>query len=128
MKLLYKVELSCGHSIPDCTELITKKCAQPHGHNYQVEITVPINENIGFFDFARLKEIAWRVFGLYDHKNISNEYGIHTAEQFVKVLQNELMKEFKPFLTIKEINPGYSEWEPIVVKLWETSNSGAQYP
>lgn len=118
MKLIMKAELSCQHHIPDCEALVTKKCANPHGHNYQVTLRIPVNfAKYPFLDFAIVKKIAWSVFEKYDHHSL-DDYDIHTVEQFASRLWVELHGVFAEYLADKSIE----------LEIMETVNYGVTFP
>ena len=95
MNLIYKTSIDCGHRIIDSDDLITKKCATPHGHTYNLEIRIdlPTLQDIfdrDFVDFALIKEPIEKVLSEYDHKDITIEHSIHTVEQLAKTVKFQI--------------------------------------
>lgn len=97
VKLIYRTSIDCGHSIEDGPDLITKKCANEHGHTYNFEFEYDANflkafyKKKNFLDFALVKELTHEVLDRYDHKNITKEFEIHTVEEFALKIKKELI-------------------------------------
>lgn len=99
LNLIYKTSIDCAHKIPDTPELITKKCAEPHGHTYNFEFLIALEElkksfNVSFVDFALLKEQVEKVLIIYDHHNLG-DWKINTVEDLLGHIHNELSNNMK---------------------------------
>jgi 6-pyruvoyl-tetrahydropterin synthase len=99
VRLLYKTSIVCGHFIKDGPDLITKKCANEHGHTYNFEFSFDADFLKAFFhkekflDFALVKELVEKELNKYDHKNITKEFEIHTVEELAIKVKNSILKE-----------------------------------
>lgn len=99
MRLFYKTSIDCGHSIEDGPDLITKKCANEHGHTYNFEFDFDGDFLKAFFkkkdflDFALVKGLVEDELNKYDHKNITKEFEIHTVEELALKVKNNILKE-----------------------------------
>lgn len=98
MNLLYKTSIDCGHRIEDSDDLITKKCAEPHGHTYNLEFTISLDAlkiRFGrtFVDFALLKNPIETALSNYDHHDITEKYGLHTVEELAVRIKYDVAEE-----------------------------------
>jgi 6-pyruvoyltetrahydropterin/6-carboxytetrahydropterin synthase len=98
------------------------KCKNLHGHTYKLEITVgsSYNEymlNGMIIDFGDLKEIMKEMVDKYfDHCYINVWFdGLPTAERMVLWIKNYIQSRLLPRNKL------------LAVKLWETSNSYAEW-
>lgn len=102
MRLICRTSIDCGHHIADCAELLTKKCAQSHGHTYNFEIRLEIDilkryYAVNFVDFELLKrDVVNHILGKYDHKNITEVFNIYTVEQFAVEVKSDILKFYAP--------------------------------
>lgn len=100
-------------------------CANVHGHTYKLQVTVSGNINIFetkyatdcmVIDFKNLKNIVKAaILDIHDHADLNTLYDNPTAEIMV-VEMYDTLREWLP----KDVNLES-------VKLWETSNSFAEY-
>lgn len=100
MNLLYKTSIDCGHNIEDSEELITKKCAEPHGHTYNLEFSISLSALREatvrtFVDFALIKEPIERILSKYDHHNITEKFGLSTVEELAEQIRIDSCLELK---------------------------------
>jgi len=101
VRLIYKASIDCAHLIKDGPDLITKKCAEEHGHTYNFEFSYDaaaikaFYKKNEFLDFALVKELTQGVLDKYDHKNITKLFEIHTVEDFAIKVKNEILKEMQ---------------------------------
>jgi 6-pyruvoyl-tetrahydropterin synthase len=99
VRLLYKTSIDCGHRIEDSPDLVTKKCANEHGHTYNFEFDFDGEFLKSFFkkekflDFAFVKELVEDELKKYDHKNITKEFEIHTVEELAQKVKDNILKE-----------------------------------
>jgi 6-pyruvoyltetrahydropterin/6-carboxytetrahydropterin synthase len=107
--------ISCAHKIP----WHNGKCKELHGHNYKVKMYVLAECDI-WIDFIDLKKLGKEVIDKYDHKNISDEFGIYSAEEFVKKIYEEIINNIR--IKFKDII------KKVYIILFETDNFGVAYP
>lgn len=117
--LIQKFAIDCGHHIEDRDELITKKCARPHGHTYNLEFKLNYKSlqkslNREFIDFAIIKNEIKEILNKYDHQEITEQYGIDTVESFSQIILTDVQTKFK--LNNKDI----------ILRIMETANSGVE--
>ena len=99
--------------------MITKKCARPHGHTYNLEFKIKYSAlqrslDRDFIDFAIIKQKIKKVIDHYDHQEITDQFGIDTVESFVAVILTDVETEF-----------GLLEDE-MSLRVMETANSGVE--
>lgn len=116
MQLVGKFTFDSAHFIEDSDDLLTKKCAEEHGHTYHLELRINMEDLQNFYkkdfiDFALIKDMMKTVLAKYDHKNISKLYNLHTAEQIAFALR-------------KDISHFYSGLVGMELILFETDNWG----
>lgn len=115
-------EFEAAHFLPN----YDGKCKDLHGHSYKLEVS--ISGDIGFksgmvMDFGFLKDIVNKnVIDKFDHKLLNDIFDLPTAENMV-VWIKDTIKENLP----KPIMEGVTSLEVVSVKLWETSNSYAEW-
>jgi 6-pyruvoyl-tetrahydropterin synthase len=117
--LIQKFAIDCGHHIEDREELITKKCARPHGHTYNLEFKIKymaLQKSLKreFIDFAIIKRKIKKVLDQYDHQEITDQFGIDTVESFIQVILSDVMVEFN--LNNNDLS----------LRIMETANSGVE--
>ena len=114
-----------SHKLPD----YVGKCHKLHGHSYKLEVTVtgsitPTGSKSGMIvDFNDLKDIVNKeVIGKYDHSYLNDFFPNPTAEIMVSHIGRTLIKALNVFNynTTKDL-------KLVVVKLWETDSSYAEY-
>lgn len=112
IRITRSYEISCAHHLP----LHQGKCRTPHGHNYQVEVTVWADELITsgpstgmVMDFAELDVQAKFILNGIDHQDLNlvlpEDYQPPTAEHLAQYLFNSIPANI---------------WS---IKVWETRNS-----
>ncbi len=118
-RLTVKRRFSAAHHLRD----YEGKCAQLHGHNYNVEITVAgdkLNDAGMLIDFARLKQICDQVLDRYDHAYLNElpEFAQAnvTAENLAAMIFEKIAKLLAGF-----------DVRLFEVKLYETEDSAITY-
>ena len=93
MKLGMIAEFDAAHSLPG----YQGKCANLHGHTYQVEMVVVGNEGEDGFviDFYKLKEILGAVLQDLDHNCLNEILPNPTAETIAQWISERLKKEME---------------------------------
>ena len=109
MKLGLIMEFDAAHSLPG----YQGKCANMHGHTYQVEMIVEGKVGTDGFvmDFYELKKILTRALQDLDHRCLNEILPNPTAEIIVKWIGKRLNQEL--------------EGSPVILislKLWEGKN------
>lgn len=112
MWLIYNTKSDSAHHIEDNEFLLTKKCARPHGHTYQIRIKLDMeflqkHYDREFVDFALISKDIDKIIDEYDHHNITDKFGIHTVENLQSHLKTQIINsygipEHKIILTIME--------------------------
>lgn len=105
MKLFYRHFFDASHQLPDSDFLITKKCANLHGHTYAVDVEIETEElNAGMIiDFSAVKQTV----DILDHQHINtvfSQHGYHvpsTAENIALFLKKNI-----EFLFTKKVSVG----------------------
>lgn len=97
-------------------------CAQPHGHNYRVEVHVAaqgVNETGLSVDFRKLKQMAHAVVAQLDHRMLNDLpfFAEHnpTAENIARYLFDELKGKLPDHLSLH------------CVRIWETDDYMVEY-
>jgi len=93
-KLKVRTHFDAAHYLPK----YPGKCANLHGHTYQVEVEVSgeVQQNGMFIDFAVLKEEVKKVIEQLDHQLINYVIDeIPTAENIAKWVKFQLLKSEK---------------------------------
>ena len=89
-----------SHQLPDDDLLITKACANPHGHTYHVEMEITANEvnRLGMVvDFKFVKNL---INDWLDHKDINTVFRNYwdarpsTAENIARFIYHRLQADF----------------------------------
>ena len=96
----------------DCAHMVKAfdGCEVPHGHTYKVEVVVEGELKDGMvMDFKALREVARRVMGKYDHKDLSALCEVPSAENIVNALFLDLKKELPGVYSVK-MWEGYNKW------------------
>ncbi|MCK5600915.1 6-carboxytetrahydropterin synthase [Candidatus Pacearchaeota archaeon] len=119
MKLIYKTSIDCGHSIPDTPELLTKKCAQQHGHTYNMEFSFDLPSLKRYFkkdfvDFQLVKDMVHEIVDKYDHKML-NEFNIFTVEQLCLIVKAQIVTKLK-----------YQNDAAVGLRVFETAKYGVE--
>lgn len=99
------------------------KCANMHGHNYDVEITVtgPELDEIGMLmDFGELKSICDAVIDRYDHALLNDLEEFAEKNVTSENLAAEIFTRVKARLDAGSVQVSQ-------VKLWETPDSAVTY-
>src|SRR3990167_11051432 len=107
--LYRKLEISCAHHLPDSESLITKKCLQPHGHNYIVEVTIKSLDLVDgmVIDFGKVKQVINEV----DHKDLNQYLDNPTAENLAEYFYNKINEMMS------------NDHVSTEVKVWETKDT-----
>jgi len=118
-RLTVKRRFSAAHHLRD----YEGKCAQLHGHNYTVEITVAgdkLDDAGMLIDFAKLKQICDQVLDRYDHAYLNElpEFAQAnvTAENLAAMIFEKIAKLLAGF-----------DGRLFEVKLYETEDSAIIY-
>lgn len=108
-------------------------CRNLHGHSYKLEVTVTgvphkktkyheiaelevDDDEYGMvMDFKNLKNIVTKVIGKYDHCYLNDYFPNPTAETMVESIAHDIIAGLPKEVTL------------VSCKLWETSNSYAEY-
>lgn len=108
-----------AHSLPD----YKGACHNLHGHSYKLEVTVGGRVQVQgekkgmIIDFKDLKSIVHNfILNKLDHSNLNEMFDNPTAEDMVRYIGNTLYPVFKN-----------ESLELVRVRLWETSDSYAEY-
>jgi len=125
MMVVKQFEFAAGHFLPG----YPGKCANPHGHNFVLEIGVEgfVNSETGMvMDFSKLKKIvSQEIVDILDHSFLNDlkrdkfPWQMPTAENIVDWVLWKLLHLWED-----------SEWEDgeiALVRLWETSTSYAEW-
>jgi len=118
-RLTVKRRFSAAHHLRD----YEGKCAQLHGHNYNVEITVAgdkLNDAGMLIDFARLKQICDQVLDRYDHAYLNE------LPEFAQVNVTAENLAAMIFEKIAKLLSGF-DVRLFEVKLYETEDSAIIY-
>jgi 6-pyruvoyltetrahydropterin/6-carboxytetrahydropterin synthase len=109
MKLGLMTEFDAAHSLPG----YQGKCANLHGHTYQVEIVVEGEVGVDGFvmDFYQLKKILAAALEDLDHRCLNDILPNPTAEKTAKWICERLKKELQGTLI-----------RLVSLKLWEGKN------
>ena len=119
MELIQKFSIDCAHHIQDSDELITKRCANTHGHTYHITVRLDNNMIMSFYkvkrfvDFSLIKDDIKKILNEYDHQDITEKFGITTVENFTEAI-------FKDIVQLYEC-----DYNRIKLEIMETDNSGA---
>lgn len=83
-----------SHQLPDTDDLLTKGCANLHGHTYAVKVKVEgENKNHGMIvDFKMIKQTIDKL----DHQHINDYIEIPTSENISVYLYDLLNETLKP--------------------------------
>lgn len=140
MRITRHEEFEVAHILPD----YLGPCGNLHGHTYKIEVTVEGPQDFEHWgmvlDFNKLKYIIKEV--VPDHRFIYNSKDISPVEaDIIEVLKKHNCRFIGyPFATTaenmvsyfaecieKEIHQFSNDINVVEVKLWETTNSYAQY-
>ncbi len=99
MFLIYRTSFDSAHQIPDTEELLTKKCANKHGHTYHLKLFLDVDLMKAFYmknfvDFELIKQTVNFILEKYDHKDITELYKLHTVEDIAEDLMNRLRSHY----------------------------------
>jgi 6-pyruvoyltetrahydropterin/6-carboxytetrahydropterin synthase len=95
------------HFLPKSND---KRCSQPHGHTYKVEVEVEGKLKAGMvIDFIKLRKIVKSVLKKYDHTNLNKFIPCPTAENICLRLQEELQKRLKMKVSVR-VWEGEGKW------------------
>ena len=99
--------IDAGHFIPG-----HPKCGRPHGHTYQVDITIEgTPEGDMLLDFADFKEKVWEVLRRYDHVMLNDVMeSPPTVENLAMELHRELKKVLQGFKLSVRVHEGVHKW------------------
>ncbi len=109
MKLGLITEFDAAHSLPG----YQGKCANMHGHTYQVEMVVegPVGEDGFVLDFYRLKKILAAALKELDHSCLNELLPNPTAEKIAEWICQRLNRELEG-----------GSIRLVSLKLWEGKN------
>ena len=109
MKLGLRTEFDAAHSLPG----YRGKCANLHGHTYQVEMVVEGEVGVDGFvmDFYQLKRILAVALEDLDHRCLNDLLPMPTAEHIAQWICERLKKEFSE-----------TSVRLVSLKLWEGKN------
>lgn len=94
-----------AHQLPDNEHLLTKQCANLHGHTYHVIVRVTNSVNVRngmVVDFKGIKNII----DIFDHKFINDEFkklGYNdppTAENIARVLYTQIAEAYEDLYVV----------------------------
>ena len=123
MKIQVKVFFDSAHQLPDSENLITKKCANLHGHTYCVIVECEgVNDRSGMvLDFRAIKNIVDEL----DHQFINDIFKKYptwsdkptTAENIACFLKEKIQESYKDLGVKIQVCEGYkgegSSWVSI---------------
>lgn len=94
MKIYLRHYFDASHQLPDTEHLLTKGCANLHGHTYAVKVWVEgDNKNSGMVvDFKMIKQTIDEL----DHQHLNNYMKIPTSENISIFLWDRLNGVLKP--------------------------------
>lgn len=109
MKLGLITEFDAAHSLPG----YQGKCANLHGHTYQVEIVVEgdVGEDGFVMDFYKLKTIIAGALDDLDHSYLNNILPNPTAETIAQLISDRLKRDMMGTAV-----------QLLSLKLWEGKN------
>ncbi|MHB8172142.1 MAG: 6-carboxytetrahydropterin synthase QueD [Thermincolia bacterium] len=122
-QLTIKAHFDAAHHLRD----YQGKCAQIHGHSWQVEVMVAgeeLDKTGMLIDFGILKEHVNEIIGVLDHRYLNeldafNLEGMNpTAENIARYIYEHIFKQLKnhqPAIVIEG------------VRVWESTNASATY-
>ena len=95
MELVIRKSIDCAHYIPDSEDLLTKKCANLHGHTYNIEIAIDLgilqeHYKRKFVDFSLVGGDISSVVNNLDHQNISEKFKLYTVEDVLNKIKETL--------------------------------------
>ncbi len=107
MKLSRTEFIDSGHFIPG-----HPKCGRPHGHTYQVDITIEQElENDMLLEFGEFKRRIWDVLARYDHVMLNDVMpATPTVENIALELHRELKKVLPDFKLTVRVHEGVRKW------------------
>ena len=111
-RIVYSTNLNFTHMISDRPELVDKACAIPHTHTSRINVTVPIFDH-EFLDFKSVKKGVENIVGKMRGKNITDDFGIESTEEFVEYIAKAVKKELNR--------------EKVDVYIQETEKYGMEY-
>jgi len=113
------MEIACAHKLRN----YEGKCANLHGHNYKIEVTVEggeLNKLNMIMDFGELKSIMEKYIShQFDHKNINEIKPFITENPTAEYMAGFF---FAVLRTVLPVNVDICK-----VRVWETSTSWAEY-
>ena len=117
MELVIRKSIDCAHYIPDSKDLLTKKCANLHGHTYNIEIAISLEVlqtyyKRKFVDFALVGGAISTITNNLDHKDISKEFGLYTVEDVAKKIKDTLVALYN------------CRYQQVKVEIFETAKYG----
>jgi len=118
-RLTVKRRFSAAHHLRD----YEGKCAQLHGHNYNVEITVQgdkLDDAGMLMDFGKLKQICDQVLDRYDHVYLNELPEFAQANATSENLAATIFQEIAKLLSDFDVRL-------FEVKLYETEDSATIY-
>ena len=119
-KLSKKYKFCAAHSLKDTKSLVSKKCLEKHGHNWNVKVEIKTDELVDdmIVDFAIIKKIINKL----DHQDLNDILDFNpTAENISKYFYDEFIKYFKSIKQFEFIQP------VVRVTIEETLGSEASY-
>lgn len=112
IKLSHTEFIDAGHYIPE-----HPKCGRPHGHTYQVDITIERDlegdtlDSDMLLDFGEFKQRVWNVLERYDHIMLNDVMETTpTVENIAIELHRELKKVLPDFKLIVRVWEGVRKW------------------
>jgi len=121
-ELTVEVELSAAHHIPGHAG----RCAQLHGHNYRVAVTVhsqQLNDQGMVMDFAELKELCRSAVDPLDHTLLNEAPALSGLNPTAEVLARHIYQS----VASKLLATGRGAVQPGAVTVWESDRSYATY-
>ena len=105
MRLGITEYIDCAHRLPG-----HPKCGQPHGHTYQVDVSIEGDHRGGMLlDFADLKASVRDVLAAYDHKDWNDVLKYPTVENICELIHGNL-KEKMAYPFHVRVWEGHGKW------------------
>jgi 6-pyruvoyltetrahydropterin/6-carboxytetrahydropterin synthase len=119
---MYIASIRTAFSAAHCIKGYDGDCAQPHGHNYRVEVHVTsqgVNETGLSVDFRKLKQMANDVVAELDHQMLNDLpfFAEHnpTAENIAGFIFKQIQSKLPDHLSLH------------CIRIWETDDYMVEY-
>ena len=97
--------IDCAHHLPE-----HPKCGSPHGHTYQVDVSVEGDHRGGMIiDFADLKKAVREVLNEFDHKDWNAVLEYPTVENICELIHGRLTGKLPHTFRVR-VWEGHGNW------------------